>query len=155
MSARICQALWRLARWPGKIKPSTTTDHASAFWDVMPTIAEVTGTKAPGGIDGVSFAPTLLGRSDRQKQREYLYWEFTGYGGQQAVRMGDWKAVRQNMLRRNNPDPLKIELYDLKNDIGESRDVAAEHPEIVARMRKIMETGRVPSELFPIPPIDK
>jgi arylsulfatase len=144
-----------IARWPGKIKPSTTTDHPSAFWDVMPTIAEVTGTKAPEGIDGVSFAPTLLGQPDRQKQHEYLYWEFTGYRGQQAVRMGDWKAVRQNMLRRDNPDPLKIELYNLENDIGESRDVAAEHPEIVVRMRKIMETDRVPSELFPIPPIDK
>ncbi|MBC8869298.1 MAG: arylsulfatase [Planctomycetes bacterium] len=144
-----------IARWPGKIKPSTTTDHASAFWDVMPTIAEVTGTKAPAGIDGVSFAPTLLGQTDRQKQPEYLYWEFTGYGGQQAVRMGDWKAVRQNMLRRNNPDPLKIELYNLIDDIGESRDVAAEHPEIVAQMRKIMKTGRVPSELFRIPPIDE
>jgi arylsulfatase len=69
--------------------------------------------------------------------------------------MGDWKAVRQNMLRRNNPDPLKIELYNLQDDVGESRDVAAEHPEIVARMRKIMKTGRVPSEQFPIPPIDK
>ena len=69
--------------------------------------------------------------------------------------MGDWKAVRQNMLRRNNPDPLKIELYNLKDDIGESRDVAAEHPEIVARMRKIMETAHVPSELFPMPPIDR
>ena len=144
-----------IARWPGKIEPSTTTDHPSAFWDVMPTIAEVTGTKVPKGIDGVSFAPTLLGQPDQQKQPEYLYWEFTGYGGQQAVRMGDWKAVRQNMLRRNNPDPLKIELYNLKDDIGESRDVAAENPEIVARMRKIMKTGRVPSELFPIAPLDK
>jgi len=143
-----------IARWPGKIKPSTTTDHPSAFWDVMPTIAELTGTKAPEGIDGISFAPTLLGQSDGQEQHEHLYWEFSGYGGQQAVRVGDWKAVRQNMLRRNNPEPLKIELYNLKDDIGESRDVAADHPEIVARMRKIMETGRVPSALFPIRPLD-
>ncbi|HUT88255.1 MAG TPA: arylsulfatase [Thermoguttaceae bacterium] len=144
-----------IARWTGKIEPGTTTDHASAFCDVMPTIAEVTGTKPPEGIDGISFAPTLLGRPDEQKPHEYLYWEFAGYGGQQVVRMGDWKAVRQNMLRRNNPDPLKIELYDLKHDVGESRDVAAEHPEIVARMRKIMEAEHVPSELFPLPPIDR
>ncbi len=143
-----------IARWPGKIEPSTTTDHISAFWDVMPTIAEVAGTKPPEGIDGVSFAPTLLGRPDEQKQRGYMYWEFTGYGGQQAVRMGDWKGVRQNMLRKNNPDPLAIELYDLKEDIGESRDVAAEHPEIVARIRNIMTAGRVPSKLFPIPLIE-
>ena len=144
-----------IARWPGKIKPSSSTDHVSAFWDVLPTIAELTGTRSPEGIDGVSFAPTLLGRPEDQEQREYLYWEFAGYGGQQAVRMGDWKAVRQNMLRRNNPDPLAIELYNLVKDIGESQDVSGEHPEIVARMAKIMTTGRVPSRLFAIPPLDK
>jgi len=144
-----------IARWPGKIQPGTTTDHLTAFWDVMPTIAEVTGAETPAGIDGISFAPTLLGRPDDQKQHEFLYWEFPGYGGQQALRMGDWKAVRQNMLRRNNPDPLKIELYNLKDDIGESRDVAAEHPEIVARMRAIMAAQHVPSQLFPIPAIDQ
>ena len=114
-----------IARWPGKIKPSTTTDHVSGFYDVMPTIAEVVGIEPPPGIDGISFAPTLFGQPERQQQHEFLYWEFGGYGGQQAVRMGDWKGVRQNMLRRNNPDPLKIELYNLRDDIGESRDVAA------------------------------
>jgi len=144
-----------IARWPGKIKPSTTTDHISAFWDVLPTIAEVTGAEPPKGIDGISFAPALLGKPERQKRHEHLYWEFPGYGGQQAVRMGDWKAVRQGMLRRNNPDPLKIELYNLKDDIGESHDVAAEQPEIVARMRKILQAEHVPSELFPMPPIDR
>jgi len=144
-----------IARWPGKIKPSTVTDHLSAFWDVLPTIAEVTGTEPPEGIDGISFAPTLLGQPQNQRQHEYLYWEFPSYGGQQAVRMGDWKAVRQEMLRRNKPDPLKIELYNLKDDVGESQDVAPEHPEIVARMQKIMETAHVPSELFRMPPIDR
>ncbi|MFH1919313.1 MAG: arylsulfatase [Planctomycetota bacterium] len=143
-----------IARWPGKIKPSTVADHASAFWDVLPTIAEVTGAEPPEGVDGISFAPTLLGRPDEQRCHEFLYWEFGGYGGQQAVRMGDWKAVRQNILRRNNPDPLKIELYNLKADVGESRDLAAEQPQIVARMKQIMKTGRVPSELFPLPPVD-
>jgi arylsulfatase len=144
-----------IARWSGRITPSTTTDHVSAFWDVMPTIAELTGVGLPDQLDGISFAPTLLGQPDRQQQHEFLYWEFTGYGGQQAVRMGNWKAVRQNILRRSNPDPLKIELYDLGNDIGESRDVAAEHPEIVARVRKIMDSQHIPSDLFPMPPLDK
>ena len=87
-------------------------------------------------------------------QHEYLYWEFPGYGGQQAVRSGDWKAVRQRMLRRDNRDPLRIELYHLKDDVGESRDVAAAHPEIVARLRSVMEAEHVPSKLFPMPPID-
>ncbi len=144
-----------IARWPGKIEPATTTDHISAFWDVMPTLAEITGAKAPEGIDGISFAPTLLGQPERQTKHAFLYWEFGGYGGQQAVRAGDWKAVRQDMLRRNNPDPLKIELYNLRDDVGESRDVAAENPAIVARLRKIMETEHVPSEVFPLGPIDR
>jgi len=144
-----------IARWPGKIRPSTSTDHISTFCDVMPTLAEVAGAKVPDGIDGVSFAPTLLGRPGDQKEPEYLYWEFTGYGGQQAVRMGDWKGVRQNMLKKNNPDPLKIELYNLKQDIGESKNLAEAHPEIVAKMRMIMKHGRVPSELFPFGPLEK
>ena len=138
-----------IARWPGKIRPSTTTDHLSAFWDVMPTIAEVAGAQAPAGITGISFAPTLLGHPERQQQHEYLYWEFPGYGGQQAVRMGHWKAVRQDMLRRNNPDPLKMELYNLQEDIGESRDLSGEHPDIVARMRKVMATVPRPAASSP------
>jgi arylsulfatase A len=144
-----------IARWTGKIAPGSTTDHISGFPDVMPTLAELTGTTPPDGIDGISFAPTLLGRPEQQRAHDFLYWEFTGYGGQQAVRMGDWKAVRQQILVRTNPDPLKIQLYNLRQDIGESRDVADEHPEIVARARQILREQHVPSELFPMPPIDR
>jgi arylsulfatase len=143
-----------IARWPGKIQPGTTTDLPSAFWDVLPTIAEVTGCELPSGIDGISFLPTLLGQAG-QKKHEFLYWEFGGYGGQQAVRVGDWKAVRQNMLRKANKDPLKIELYNLREDIGESRDLAAEQSEIVARLRAIMEKEHEPSEIFAMPPLDR
>ena len=144
-----------IARWTGKIQPSTTSDHLSAFWDVMPTIAEVAGIDPLQSSDGISFAPTLLGRDDQQQRHEFLYWEFTGYGGQQALRMGNWKAVRQKILQRNNPDPLKIELYNLQDDIGESRDVAADYPDIVAKMRELMDQQHVPSKLFPLPPLDK
>ena len=144
-----------IARWPGRIESGTTTDHRSAFQDVLPTLAELAGIEPPAGVDGISMVPTLLGRPERQKQHEYLVWEFPGDGGQQAVRMGDWKAVRQEMLRSNNPDPLKIELYNLKDDVGESHDVAAEHAEIVARMRGVMEAEHVPSELFRMSPIDR
>ncbi len=143
-----------IARWPGKIQPGSTTDHISAFYDVMPTIAELAGIDPPAGIDGISFAPTLLGQPERQQQHRCLYWEFGGYGGQQAVRMGDWKGVRRDMLRRNNPDPLKIELYNLRDDIGESRDVAAQHPDIVARIRQIMQDEHVPSSIFQMPWLD-
>lgn len=144
-----------IARWPGKIRPGATADLVSAFWDVMPTIAEITGTDAPENIDGISFAPTLLDRAKDQKTHGFLYWEFAAYGGQQAVRMGDWKGIRQNMLLRKNPDPLKIELYDLKEDIGEARDVAADHPDIVAKIAEIMRAGRSPSQQFPFAPLDQ
>ncbi len=143
-----------IARWPGKIQAGQTTDHISAFYDVMPTIAEITGTKASGRIDGISFAPTLFGKPEKQKEHEFLYWEFPGYGGQQAVRLGPWKGVRQNMLRRNNPDPLKIELYNLEDDIGETTNVAAEHPDIVAKIQAIMKREHTPSELFRMAPLD-
>jgi arylsulfatase A-like enzyme len=144
-----------VARWPGKIQPGTETDHLSAFWDVMPTIAELTGTKHPEGLDGISFAPTLLGKPDEQSKHEYLYWEFSAYGGQQAVRMGKWKAVRQNMLVKKNRFPLKIELYDLSNDLGESNNVAAKNPDVVNIVRSVMKEARTQSYLFPFRPIDK
>jgi len=144
-----------VARWPGKIEPGGVTDHLTAFWDVMPTLAELTGTTAPDDIDGISFAPTLLGNPSEQRRHEYLYWEFPGYGGQQAVRMNRWKATRQGILRRNNPDSLAIELYDLNADPSESTDVAAGHPQVVARMRRIMQDARVPSELFSLGPVDR
>jgi arylsulfatase len=83
-----------------------------------------------------------------------LYREFTGYGGQQAVWMGRWKGIRQRMLRKNNKNPLKIELYNLKTDISEQSDVAAKHPEVVAQLRKLMTEQHVPSKDFPFKPID-
>ena len=143
-----------VAKWPGKIPAGVTADHQAAFWDVLPTLTEIVGAQNPTGIDGLSFAPTLLGRSEQQQKHEFLYWEFPAYGGQQAVRMGDWKGVRQGMLEKDNPDPLAIELYNLAEDVGETRDVAAAHPDIVAKIREIMQRERTPSELFPFPPLD-
>ena len=143
-----------IARWPGKIKPGTTSDHVSAFWDVMPTLCEIAGVDPPEGIDGISFVPTLLGQPERQKQHEFLYWEFPGYGGQQAVRMGHWKAVRQNMLRQEEPRAAQDRTLQPQQDIGEQRDLAAENPEIVARAEKLMQAQHVPSKLFPMPPIE-
>lgn len=144
-----------VARWPGKIPAGSVSDLPSAFWDLLPTLAEVTGTSAPDGIDGVSLLPTWTGQKARQRQRDHLYWEFRSYGGQQAVRRGKWKAIRQKMLARGNTTPLKIELYDLQNDPGEQNDVAEDHPELVAQFDRIMSESRSPSELFPIPPLEK
>jgi arylsulfatase A-like enzyme len=133
-----------IAWWPGRIDGASTTDHVSAFWDVLPTVAEATGFEAPTGLDGLSFLPTLLGREDLQEHHDHLYWEFHGrWGGAQAVRLGRWKAVR--LGGHENPD-ARIELYDLASDIGERHDVATDHPEVVDRARQIMES-RSPSEI--------
>ncbi len=133
-----------IARWPGKIKAGSRTEHVSAFWDVLPTVAEVAGAKPPPRIDGVSFLPTLLGTGG-QKRHEFLVWEFYGYGGQQAVRLGDWKGIRLNCHK----DPKgPIQLYDLKTDPAEGRDVAAQHPEIVARIERVMASEHTDSPLW-------
>ena len=141
-----------VARWPGKIKPGTTNDLVCAFQDILPTLSEVAGVtdNNPEDIDGISFVSTLLGK-DKQEEHEYLYMEFAAYGGQQMVRMGDWKGVRQNMFK----DSLQIELYNLAEDIGEQNDVSALHPEIVEQIRKIMKEARVPSKEFPFKQIDQ
>jgi len=128
-----------LARWPGKIKPGRVTDHVSAFWDFLPTACDVAGLEPPQGIDGISYLPSLLGEKD-QRKHEYLYWE---YYTRQAVRMNQWKAVRFGPLRR-------IQLYNLTDDIGETKDVAAEHPEIVKKVEQLMQVAHVDSPLFSI-----
>jgi len=131
-----------IARWPGKIKPGTTTDHISAFWDVLPTLAEVTESPVPQDTDGVSFLPVILGKNDQEKHA-YLYWEHHSGGSKQAVRMGDWKALRLKV--KGNPD-APIELYNLANDLAESEDVSKSHPEIVKKIDTIMKS-RTPSEI--------
>ena len=140
-----------VARWPGRIAPGTTTEHVAAFYDVLPTLMDVAGAATPAGLDGVSFAPTLLGH-DTQVPHEYLYWEFPSYGGQQAVRLGNFKGVRQKLLGKT--PTTAIELYDLSIDPGEQRDVAATHPDVVARIADVMRQAREPSAEFPFPALD-
>jgi arylsulfatase A-like enzyme len=137
-----------IARWPGRIKADSLSNHISAFWDFLPTCAELIGVKAPKDIDGISMVPTLLGRPARQKKHEFLYWEFHEQGKKQAVRAGDWKGVRLNVA--NDPDG-PIELYNLKDDIGEEHNVAGRHPQIVARIEEYMKSARTPSEHWPLP----
>jgi arylsulfatase len=131
-----------VARWPGRITPSQVTDHLSAQWDVLPTVLDVVGVEPPGEVDGVSFVPTLLGTGE-QGEHETMYWEL---GRQQAVRAGDWK-----LYRRANAEGeiVRVELYNLRDDIGEQRDLAGEQPEVVARLIAIAEQSRVRSEVFP------
>jgi arylsulfatase A-like enzyme len=133
-----------LVRWPGKVRAGAVSDQVWAFWDFLPTAADLAGAKAPAGLDGVSVLPTLLGKGE-QKQHEFLYWEFHERGFQQAVRRGDWKALR---LKADGP----LQLYDLKTDPGERRDVAGPHPEVVARIETYLKTARTESKEFPILP---
>jgi arylsulfatase len=129
-----------IARWPGRIAAGSVSDHPSAFWDFLPTFAELAGGDVARETDGLSLMPTLTGHSRDQSRHEYLYWE---YRGGQAVRLDNWKAVRHGVDR-------DIELYDLSNDIAEEHDVSGENPEVVARIRDIMRNGRSESELFPL-----
>src|SRR5262249_28310828 len=100
-----------IASWPGRIRPGTVSDLPGVFYDVLPTLCAVTGTAVPADCDGVSLLPTLLAQ-EGQKRHAFLYWEFPSYGGQQALRMGDWKAVRQNLSKGT----VKTELYNLADD---------------------------------------
>jgi arylsulfatase len=129
-----------IAKWPGRIRPGTQTNHISAFWDLLPTFCEVAGADVPEGIDGISFVPVLTGEGS-QPEHEFLYWEFPSYTGQQAVRMGDWKGLRKGIFEGN----LEIELYNLKDDIQERNNVASNHPEVVAKIEEIMKREHLPS----------
>ena len=133
-----------LIRWPGHIKAAgTDCDHIIAFWDMLPTFAQLAGYEKPLQTDGISFVPTLLGQ-EGQQSHESLYWEFHEQNGKQAVRRGQWKGVR---LQVGTDQPV-FELYDLSNDIHEDHNVAAEHPDIAAELNTIIDSCHTESELF-------
>jgi len=124
-----------IARWPGHIATKSTTDLLCAAYDILPTVADVVGDDAPQETDGISMLPTLLGPKDQQRRHDFLVWEFYGYGGQQAVRLAQWKGVRQNCHRNPNGP---IELYKISTDIAEQHNVASEHPDVIEQIRQIM-----------------
>lgn len=129
-----------VARWPARIPAGTVSDLPSAFWDFLPTFAELLDLPLPAPTDGVSLLPSLEGGRRAQEGHEYLYWEFQG---RQAVRLGDWKAYRVATSGA-------FELYDLASDPHEGREVSAEHPEVVDRIAEILDGARTESELFPL-----
>ncbi len=130
-----------LARWPGRIAPNSESDHISAFWDVFPTFCEIAGISIPGGLDGISFAPTLL-RSGSQRLHDHLFWGFYERGGRLAVRKGKWKLVKYDIdMSPQGP----WELYDLSNDIGETKNLASRRPEIVESLTRIARESNAPS----------
>jgi arylsulfatase A-like enzyme len=131
-----------IVRWLGRIPPGSTSDQVWTFWDFLPTAAEMAGATIPDGIDGVSILPTLLGKK-QERPHEFLYWEFHERGSRQAVRLDDWKAIRQGPGQ-------PLELYDLKTDLGETNNVAALHSDIVARVETYLRAARTESAHWPI-----
>jgi arylsulfatase A-like enzyme len=133
-----------LVRWPRKIPRSLVSDQVWAFWDFLPTAAEIAGVKPPEKIDGISMYPALLGKP-QTNQHAFLYWEFHERGFQQAARMGDWKAVRPQARE-------SLELYNLQTDIGEKTNLAPQNPQPVAKFEEYLKTARTESTQFPIKP---
>lgn len=134
-----------IVRWPGKVPAGAVSDYAWAFWDFLPTAADLAGAKAPSGIDGVSVLPALKDPKLAERQpasHDFFYWEFHERGFQQAVRMGDWKYIR--------PAKGKPELFDLKSDLGEKKNVYAEQPEVVKKIESYLKEARTESKDWPV-----
>ncbi|WP_430816743.1 arylsulfatase [Carboxylicivirga sp. RSCT41] len=123
-----------IVSWPGQIKEGSVSDHISAFWDVLPTLCDISGTNIPEITDGISFLPEL--RGEKQLQHQFLYWEFPEYGGQLAVRIGRFKAICKNIHKSNN---IHFELYDLNADPKELNDIANKHPDIIKKVLQIVK----------------
>ena len=134
-----------IAWWPGKIQPGSTTDHISAFWDFMPTACDLAGIQAPKNIDGLSYLPAMVGDKGLQKQHEFLYWEFYEGGSKQAVRFGDWKAVQFNELGKADGP---VELYNLRTDLGEEKNVAANFQDIVTKAKQLFQAAHSENDIW-------
>ena len=132
-----------IAKWKNKIPEGSKTDHISAFWDVFPTFSEIIGKTNIKNIDGISFLPTLLGESSKQKVHDYLYWEFHELNGRQALRKNNWKLIRYNVNKGGS-----YQLYNLDKDPGETNDLSKQNPELVSEFSKLLEGSRTESEVF-------
>jgi len=149
-----------IVSWPGKIQPETITDRMSGFEDWFPTLLEIAGVTPheQQPCDGFSLVPLLLGEKSDRPVREWLYRESPGYGGQQTVMLGDWKALRIDWATAKRTgktiDDVPVELYNLKDDPAEENNVAAKYPEKARELRELMEREHVPSSGFPMPLLD-
>jgi arylsulfatase len=137
-----------IVSWPGRVEEGSISNHIAAQYDIVKTLAELTGFDLEGPQDGISFLPSLL--QQEQEEHEFLYWEFPEYGGQFALRMGDYKLVRKNLKNKEEPS---LELYNLKADPAELNNIAALHPDIVQKAVEIFNREHQTPEIerFKIP----
>ncbi|THU40860.1 arylsulfatase [Niastella caeni] len=135
-----------IAWWPGKVKAGSTSDYIGAFWDFLPTFAELAQQPQPNNIDGISIVPVLFSQK-KAPEHPWLYWEFHEQGGKQAVRMGKWKGIRLNAASDPNGP---IELYDLQKDVSEKNNVADKNTYIVLSILRIMQQQHRESPDFPL-----
>tara|TARA_X000000368_G_scaffold419093_1_gene422411 strand:+ start:5209 stop:6729 length:1521 start_codon:yes stop_codon:yes gene_type:complete len=139
-----------IATWPKFIKKKTKTNHISAFQDFYATVCDILNIEKPKSVNGLSFLPTLKG--ENQENHKYLYWEIQGKGGQQAIRYGNWKGLKKNLLNGKQ----KLKLYNLDNDIQELNDMSEEFPEIVNNLEIFLKEARTTPSVkqFIIPSIE-
>ena len=130
-----------IARWPGKVPAGRVSEEPWAFWDFLPTAAELAGAELKSPHDGLSIVSLLKGGS--APKRDAFYWELHEGASLQAVRFGDWKAIR-------NGPAKQIELYDLATDLAETKDLAAEKPDLVAKVDGYMKSMRVDHPDWPL-----
>ena len=140
-----------IATWPKRIKAGSKSDHPSTFYDYFATVCDILGEAPPNDIDGISYYPTLIGKE--QKKHDYLYWEFPAYGGQQAIRINQWKGIKKNLLK----GPSKLQLYNLNDDPKELNNLASNYPEIVQKMERSMKQAHKKASIkkFNIPVLDE
>lgn len=138
-----------IVHWPNTTPANSHSDHITYFGDVMATAADLAGVPKPAGIDSISIVPEITGKHDQQQDHEYLYWEFYERGGKQAVRAGKWKAIRVPMFTG------KTELFDLSQDIGETRNLANQYPDVVKRLKKMMDAAHQPHPNWQVNPPKK
>ncbi len=133
-----------IVRWNNEVPRGSVSNHLGAFWDFMPTLAELAGVPKPGHSDGLSLVPIIKGKQG--SEHKYLYWEFNEHGGKQAIISGDWKLIRLDLMK----EPY-FELFNLQDDPGELKNVAELYPEEVTILKKLMDEAHSPSMEFPLP----